>query len=67
MKKIQSLVCVTARHREMLDQAFNLFEIKPDYYLNIMVSDQNFFEMTCNVVQGHQPILGQERPHIILV
>jgi UDP-N-acetylglucosamine 2-epimerase (non-hydrolysing) len=38
-EKIQSLVCVTAQHREMLDQVLNLFEIKPEYHLNIMVSE----------------------------
>jgi len=66
-EKIQSLVCVTAQHREMLDQVLTLFEIKPDYDLNIMVSEQDLFDVTCNVIHGLKPILEKERPDFVLV
>ncbi len=60
-------VCVTAQHREMLDQALKLFEIKPDYDLNIMAPEQDLFDVTCNVISGLKSILEKERPDIILV
>ena len=63
----RSRVCVTAQHREMLDQVLNLFEIKPDFDLNIMVSEQDLFDVTCNVLQGIKPVLEKERPDIVLV
>lgn len=62
-----SRVCVTAQHREMLDQVLNLFEIKPDYDLNIMKSGQDLFDVTCNVLQKIKSILEKERPDIVLV
>ena len=65
--RFESLVCVTAQHREMLDQVLNLFEIKPDYDLNIMVSDQDLFEVTGNVIQGLKPILEKEHSDLVLV
>jgi len=63
----KSLVCVTAQHRQMLDQVLNLFEIKPDYDLDIMRPGQDLFDITCNVLQGLKPILAKERPDIVLV
>lgn len=66
-ESFQSRVCVTAQHRKMLDQVLNLFEIKPDYDLNIMESEQNLYDLTCNVLQGLKPILEKERPDIVLV
>jgi len=66
-KKFQSRVCVTAQHREMLDQVLNLFEIKPDYDLNIMISEQNLFDVTCNVLNGLKPVLEKEKPDWVLV
>ena len=63
----QSLVCVTAQHRQMLDQVLNLFQIKPDYDLNIMKPGQDLTDITCNVLQGLKPVLAQERPDIVLV
>ncbi|MCJ7541619.1 MAG: UDP-N-acetylglucosamine 2-epimerase, partial [Desulfobacterales bacterium] len=66
-EKFQSRVCVTAQHREMLDQVLNLFEIKPDYDLNIMVSEQNLFDVTCNVLKGLKPVLEKEKPDWVLV
>ncbi len=66
-ESFQSRVCVTAQHREMLDQVLNLFEIKPDYDLNIMESEQNLYDLTCNVLQGVKPVLEKERPDIVMV
>jgi UDP-N-acetylglucosamine 2-epimerase (non-hydrolysing) len=63
----KSLVCVTAQHREMLDQVLNLFNIRPDYDLNIMKPGQDLFDITCNVLQGLKPILSEERPDVVLV
>jgi UDP-N-acetylglucosamine 2-epimerase (non-hydrolysing) len=62
-----TIVCVTAQHRQMLDQVLNIFEITPDYDLDIMKPGQDLFDITCNVLQGLKPILEKERPDIILV
>jgi len=64
---IISKVCVTAQHRQMLDQVLNLFDIKPDYDLDIMRPGQNLNDVTCNVLQGLKPVLEMERPDIVLV
>ena len=66
-EEIQSLVCGTAQHREMLDQVLTLFEIKPDYDLNIMAPDQDLFGVTCNGIHGLKPVLEKERPDLVLV
>lgn len=66
-ERFQSLVCVTAQHRQMLDQALNLFEIRPDYDLDIMQPGQDLFDVTCNVLQGLRPVLQKEQPDIVLV
>jgi len=65
--KFKSVVCVTAQHREMLDQVLNLFEIQPDYDLNIMKPDQDLFDVTCNVLQGLKSVIRAELPDIVLV
>jgi UDP-N-acetylglucosamine 2-epimerase (non-hydrolysing) len=62
-----SKVCVTAQHRQMLDQVLSLFEISPDYDLNVMKPGQDLFDVTCNVLQGLKPILENEKPDIVLV
>lgn len=64
---IQSILCVTAQHREMLDQVMELFELKPDYDLNIMKPNQTIGMITSNVVIGLEEILKKERPDIVLV
>ncbi len=66
-EKFHSLVCVTAQHREMLDQVLNLFDIVPDYDLDIMKPGQDLFDITCNVLQGLKGVLTKERPDIVLV
>jgi UDP-N-acetylglucosamine 2-epimerase (non-hydrolysing) len=65
--EFQSLVCVTAQHRQMLDQVLNLFTIRPDYDLDIMKPGQDLFDITCNVLQGLKGVLGGEKPDIVLV
>ena len=64
---IQSVVCVTAQHRQMLDQVLNLFEISADYDLDIMRPGQDLFDITCNVLQGLKPVLAKELPDVVLV
>ena len=63
----QSIVCVTAQHRHMLDQVLNLFNIVPDHDLDIMKPGQDLFDITCNVLQGLKLVLEAERPDIVLV
>ncbi len=60
-------VCVTAQHREMLDQVLNLFSIVPDYDLNIMRPGQGLTEITCRILEGLKPILESFRPDVVLV
>ena len=60
-------ICVTAQHREMLDQVLNLFSIKPDYDLSIMRERQNLFQVTANVLNGLNEIISKEQPDLVLV
>lgn len=64
---IESRVCVTAQHREMLDQVLRLFEIQPDYDLNIMKPGQGLTEITCRILEGLKPVLAEFKPDVILV
>lgn len=66
-ERIESKVCVTAQHREMLDQVLELFDIKPDYDLDIMKERQSLTGITAKVLNGLEDVLSTERPHIILV
>ena len=66
-KEINSIVCVTAQHREMLDQVLNIFKIKPDYDLNIMKQGQSLSEITSRVLLGLEEVIKKEEPNIILV
>lgn len=65
--KITSVVAVTAQHREMLDQVLGLFEIQPDYDLDIMAQGQTLFDITCRAMNGLNEVMGKERPDIVLV
>lgn len=65
--EIDSKVCVTAQHREMLDQVLNLFKIKPDYDLNIMKSKQSLTGITTRVLEGLEEVFTKEKPDMILV
>lgn len=60
-------VCVTAQHREMLDQVLDLFEIKPDYDLNIMKPGQSLNDVTTAILTGMKPVLEEFKPDVVLV
>lgn len=64
---IQSEVCVTAQHREMLDQVTDLFEIIPDYDLNIMGPGQDLYDVTTRIISGLKEVLRASQPDIVLV
>ena len=65
--QIRSVLCVTAQHREMLDQVLDLVGLTPDYDLNIMKPNQTLSMITANVLTGLDPILEKEKPDIVLV
>ncbi len=67
VENIQSKVCVTAQHRQMLDQVLDLFDIKPDYDLDLMARNQDLFDITAKVLFGLRAVLREERPDIVLV
>ena len=64
---ITPIVAVTAQHRDMLDQVLNLFNIKPDYDLNIMAQGQTLFDITTKAMNGLNEVLSKEKPDIVLV
>lgn len=66
-KGIESKVCVTAQHRQMLDQVLNLFDITPDYDMNIMKTKQTLTGITTRVLEGLEEIFLKEKPDIVLV
>ena len=66
-KKFDVKVCVTAQHRKLMDQALDIFEITPDFDLDIMKPEQDLFDVTSNVLFGMRKILSQEHPDIVLV
>lgn len=66
-KNIESRVCVTAQHRQMLDQVLELFEITPDYDLNIMKQGQNLSGITCEILKRMEPVLVEFQPDLVLV
>lgn len=63
----EAKVCVTAQHRQMLDQVLDLFEISPDYDLDIMKSDQDLVDVTSRVLVGVRDVLQREKPDVMLV
>ncbi|GFN32722.1 non-hydrolyzing UDP-N-acetylglucosamine 2-epimerase [Paenibacillus xylaniclasticus] len=66
-EQIESIVCVTAQHRQMLDQVLEVFNIKPDYDLDVMKDRQTLNEITIRVLQGLEPVLREAKPDIVLV
>lgn len=66
-KDVETIVCVTGQHREMLDQVLLLFEIKPDYDLNIMKQGQDLYDVTSRVLLGMRDVLKEVRPDVVLV
>ena len=65
--KFETIVCVTGQHRQMLDQVLELFEIKPDYDLNIMKQGQDLFDVTARVLTGMRDVLKESAPDVVLV
>ena len=63
----KTIVCVTAQHRQMLDQVLNLFEIAPDYDLNIMKAGQDLYDITARVLTGMRGVLDEVKPDVVLV
>lgn len=66
-KNLNTLVCVTGQHRQMLDQVLNAFEVKPDYDLEIMRDKQTLFDVTNGVLEKLKIILEKEKPDVVLV
>lgn len=66
-EKFITLVCVTGQHREMLDQVLRIFEITPDYDLNIMKAGQDLYDVTSRVLTGMREVLSKEKPDMVLV
>src|SRR5690554_5421068 len=66
-EQIESLVCVTAQHREMLDQVLDIFDIDPDYDLDIMKNRQSITDITIGALEGLKSVLTQSEPDIVLV
>lgn len=66
-ERVESLVCVTAQHRQMLDQVLDLFELRPDYDLDLMRSDQSLSQLTAAVFSQLEPVLAAVEPDWVLV
>ncbi|MDE6339136.1 MAG: UDP-N-acetylglucosamine 2-epimerase (non-hydrolyzing), partial [Muribaculaceae bacterium] len=65
--KFETIVCVTGQHRQMLDQVLDLFEISPDYDLNIMKQGQDLYDVTARVLTGMRDVLTEAKPDVVLV
>ena len=63
----ETLVCVTGQHREMLDQVLRIFDVQPDYDLNIMKQGQDLYDVTARVLTGMREVLDKSRPDVVLV
>lgn len=66
-KAFESRICVTAQHREMLDQVLRLFDITPDYDLDIMQPGQSLSEISCRILTGLEPVMTEFKPDLVLV
>jgi len=64
---IETIVCVTGQHREMLQQVLDCFEVVPDYNLDIMQEKQTLFDITVNIISKIKPVLEKEKPDVVLV
>jgi UDP-N-acetylglucosamine 2-epimerase (non-hydrolysing) len=64
---VESIICITAQHRDMLDQVLNLFDIKPDYDLNIFSPGQTLTEITTRALEGLEEVILKEKPDVLLV
>lgn len=65
--EFETIVCVTGQHREMLDQVLNIFEVKPDFDLNIMKQGQDLYDVTARVLTGMRDVLKECKPDVVLV
>ena len=65
--KFETIVCVTGQHREMLDQVLTIFDVKPDYDLNIMKQGQDLYDVTSRVLTGMRDVLKECKPDVVLV
>ena len=65
--RFETIVCVTGQHREMLDQVLHLFEIKPDYDLNIMKQGQDLYDVTARVITGLRDVYKEAQPDVVFV
>ena len=63
----KTIVCVTGQHREMLDQVLHIFDVKPDYDLNIMKQGQDLYDVTSRVLVGMRDVLDEAKPDVVLV
>lgn len=66
-KEFNTIVCVTGQHREMLDQVLDIFDVKPDYDLNIMKQGQDLYDVTARVLTGMRDVLNEVHPDVVLV
>ncbi|MCL2592168.1 MAG: UDP-N-acetylglucosamine 2-epimerase (non-hydrolyzing) [Defluviitaleaceae bacterium] len=66
-ENIESIVCVTAQHREMLDMVLNIFDVKPDYDLDIMKAGQTLADITVRCIRGLEEVMLKEKPDLVLV
>ena len=66
-KEFETIVCVTGQHREMLDQVLHIFDIRPDYDMNIMKQGQDLYDVTTRVLMGMRDVLKESRPDLVLV
>ena len=66
-EEFQTIVCVTGQHREMLDQVLHIFDIRPDYDLNIMKQGQDLYDVTARVLTGMREVLKETHPDVVLV
>ena len=66
-EEFETMVCVTGQHREMLDQVLQIFDVKPDYDLNIMKQGQDLYDVTARVLVGMRDILDTVKPDVVLV
>lgn len=66
-ENIQTIICVTGQHRQMLDQVLDTFQIVPDYDLSIMKQGQDLFDITANILSGIKAVLHKEKPDVVLV
>lgn len=66
-EQVETVVCVTGQHREMLDQVLRIFDIHPDYDLNIMKQGQDLYDVTAHVLTGLRDVLKEVKPDVVLV